>query len=157
MNTVHKNCSFITVRLGDYKSFVTARLGDHTTSFGCERIAQLACRASNKRAGCKTDAGSVPWYGKGFFSQSPSSADSLTVSVQPPYAAACISIGAHVKNPKGWQLHHCLTCENTAHTHTLIGMGLTDLAAAVPYPGRTTRISCKGYLIDNKKQKYLYL
>ena len=42
------------------------------------------------------------------FFQSTSSADSLTVSVQPPCAVACISICAHVKNPKRWQPHHCL-------------------------------------------------
>ena len=41
---------------------------------GCSSVG----RASDRHA---TDAGSTPHYGKGFFSQSPFSADSLTVSV----------------------------------------------------------------------------
>ena len=36
------------------------------------------------------------------------SADSLTVSVQPPCAMACINSCVHVKNPEHWQPHHCL-------------------------------------------------
>ena len=48
MNTAHKNCSFVTVRPGNYNSFVTVRLGDHTTSFVCEGVAQLAEHPTNK-------------------------------------------------------------------------------------------------------------
>ena len=33
---------------------------------------------------------------------------SLTVSIQPPCAIACINICAHVKNSKDWQPYHCL-------------------------------------------------
>ena len=37
-----------------------------------------------------------------------SSADSLTVSVQPPCAMACLNICAHVNDPKHWQqYYHC--------------------------------------------------
>ena len=46
----------------------------------------------------------VPLWGKGFFFQeSTSSADRLSVSVQPSYAIACITICAQVKKPKYWQ------------------------------------------------------
>ena len=43
-----------------------------------------------------------------FLPESAFSADSLTVSVQPPCAIACINICVHVKNPEHWQPHHCL-------------------------------------------------
>ena len=70
-----------------------------------------------------TDAGSSPWIGKGFvlgflfcflfllFCFVPVSlkcTDSLTVSVQPTFALACIKISVHVKNPKHWQPRQCL-------------------------------------------------
>ena len=48
-------------------------------------------RASDWHA---ADAGSITRCGKSTFS-----ADSLTVSVHPPCAVACISICAHVKDP----------------------------------------------------------
>ena len=35
------------------------------------------------------------------------------------------------------------THKNTTHTNTAIGMGSAVLAAAVPYAGMLTRISCK--------------
>ena len=67
------------------------------------------------------------------------SADSLTVSVQPPCAIACTNICAHVKSPKHWQPYHTTVRlhENTVHTDPA-------LAAAVPYPSKATRISRKG-------------
>ena len=40
--------------------------------------------------------------------ESPFSADSFTVSVQPPRAIACVYICARVKDPKHWQPYHCL-------------------------------------------------
>ena len=43
--------------------------------------------------------GSIPWCGKGFFSQSTFSADSLTCVRTPPCANACINICAHVNDP----------------------------------------------------------
>ena len=61
-------------------------------------------RESDCKAMSNTDAGSSPRCGKGFYSQSTSSADSLTVPVQPPCAVACINICADIKNPKHWQL-----------------------------------------------------
>ena len=76
-----------------------------------------------------------------FLPESASSADSLTVSVQPACVVACINICVHVKNLKHGQPYHCL---DTQIMHTLIGMGSAALAAAVPYPGKATRISCKG-------------
>ena len=89
--------------------------------------------------------------GKGLFSQSASCADSLTVSVQPPCAIACINICAYVKNPKHWQPYHC---PDTKILHTPIGMGSAALVAAVPYPGKVTWFSCKGpWSIKKKTQK----
>ena len=52
--------------------------------------------------------GSSPQDGKGFFSQSTSSADSHTVSAQPPCATAGVNICTYVKYPKYWQSYHCL-------------------------------------------------
>ena len=72
-----------------------------------------------------------------FLPESASSADSLTVSLQPPCAIACTNVCAHVKNPKHWEPYH------TKILHTLIGMGSAALATAVPNPGKATRISCK--------------
>ena len=72
-----------------------------------------------------------------FFSESVFSADCLTVSVQPPHK----NINANVKNPKHWPIP---LLEPTKILHTLTGKGSTALAAAVPYPGKATRISRKG-------------
>ena len=46
--------------------------------------------------------------GVNFFPELTSSADSLTVSAQPPCAIICNNICTHVTNPKHWQLCHCL-------------------------------------------------
>ena len=62
---------------------------------------------SNRQARRSTDAGSRPWCGKGFFSQSTLSTGSLMVSVHPLRAIVCINIGAPVKSPKRWQPYHC--------------------------------------------------
>ena len=56
-----------------------------------------------------------------FLPESTSSADSLTVSVQPPCAIECINICVHVKNPK-----HLAAITLFGHTkilHTLTEMG----------------------------------
>ena len=66
---------------------------------------------------------------------------SYGVRAAPLCAIACINICVHVKNLKHGQPYHCL---DTQIMHTLIGMGSAALAAAVPYPGKATRISCKG-------------
>ena len=56
-------------------------------------IAHLVQRLTER---CKIDAGLSPPVRKGTFSQS------LTVTVQPPCAIACIKICGYVKNPKDW-------------------------------------------------------
>ena len=61
--------------------------------WGCSSVS----RASDRHA---ADAGSIHPVRQGIFlPESTCSADSLTVSVHPPYAIACINICAHVKNP----------------------------------------------------------
>ena len=68
-------------------------------------IAQLVEHPTEK-ARHNTGMGSSPQCGKGFFSQSASSADPPMVSTQPMCASTCIVICVHVKNPKrpgaGW-------------------------------------------------------
>ena len=73
-------------------------------------------RASDWKTRRNTNTGSSPRCGKGFFFQSTSSVDSLTVSVQPPCAIACINIYVHVKNPNHWQPYDCLDTR-TYYTH----------------------------------------
>ena len=72
--------------------------------------------ASNRKARGSTNVGSSPLCGKRFFSQSHLPVETLTVSVQPPIAIACINIWAHVTNPKQWQPYHCLDT-GKYHTH----------------------------------------
>ena len=62
-------------------------------------------RASKRKVRRNSDTGSIPRCGKGFFSapESTFSADSLTVSVQPPCTTACVNSCTHVKNPTHWQ------------------------------------------------------
>ena len=43
-----------------------------------------------------------------FLPESTSDADSLTISVEPSSAIACVNICVHVKNPKHLQPYHCL-------------------------------------------------
>ena len=56
-------------------------------------------------------------------------------------AITCINISARIKNPKLWQPYHCLDMKVL---HVPVGVGSTAPAAAVPYSGRATQISCKG-------------
>ena len=83
------------------------------------RIAQLV-ESPTEKSWCNTGSGSSPRWVKGFFiffnPQSASSADSLTVSLQPLCAIACIDIHAHVKNTRHWQPCHCLDTRK-CHTH----------------------------------------
>ena len=65
---------------------------------------------------------------QGIFHQSASSADSLTVSVQPPCAIANTNICAQKIPDIGSQTG------TTKILHTLVGMGSAALVAAVPYP-----------------------
>ena len=100
-------------------------------------------QASHWKSWHNTDTGSSPQCGKGLFSQSASSADSLTMSVQPPCAIACINVYEHVTGSRTivW------TQENTA---PITGMGSIAFVAAVPYPGKVTQISCKGQWSSRK-------
>ena len=77
---------------------------------------------------------------------------SSAVSVQPPCAIACTNICAHVKNPKHTAIQ---LFEHAKILHTSIGMGSAALAAAVPYPGKATRISSKGQISTLKKKIFL--
>ena len=95
-----------------------------------------------------TDVGLNPWSGKGFFSQSQLSVQTLLVSVKrpppppppPPRAFAYLNMCVHIKNPQCWQPYHCL---DAGKLQTLVGMGSAALTAAVPYPGKGTGISSK--------------
>ena len=81
------------------------------------RIAQFI-EHPTENPGRYTDAGLGPWCSKGLFHLgSAFSAASLKVSVQPLWTIACISICAHVKNPKQWQPYHCLDTQKCC-THS---------------------------------------
>ena len=71
---------------------------------------------------------------------SPASADSLTVSVQPPCAVTRINSCVHIQNPQHWQPYHCL---DTGKYCTPTGMGSVVFVAALPYPGKATPVSRK--------------
>ena len=87
--------------------------------------------------------GSSSRCGKGFyFPQSTSSADSLTVSVQPPCAISHASTSVRtLKIPNTGSHTIVWTQENTTHA---VRTGSAALTTAVPYPGKATRVSCKG-------------
>ena len=95
-------------------------------------IAQLVQRLTER---CKIDAGLSPPVRKGTFSQS------LTVTVQPPCAIACIKSVGTLKIPKTGT--HFPLFGYTKTLHTLIAMGSAALAAALLYPRKVTRISRK--------------
>ena len=75
-------------------------LGSHrkvssTSQMGGE--VALLVRGPDRQA---ADEGSIPWCGKGFFSQSQLSVQTLLhVSIHPLCANACINICAHVQDP----------------------------------------------------------
>ena len=88
--------------------------------------------------------------------ESTSSADSLTVSAQPPCAIVCINICAHVKNPKRWQPTNVWMHKNTTRTDSKTGSAAT--AAPVPYPSMATPDSRKGqWTRPTKKTKVDWL
>ena len=93
------------------------------------------------KMGCNADIGSSLWCNKGFFSQC-----TLLQSQHSPQVLshdACINNCACVKSPK-----HCQWQALFGHTkmlQTMITIGSTALAAAVPYPGMGTGISCKSW------------
>ena len=112
------------------------------------RNSSVGSSVSSWKARCNTDVGSNPWgCGKGVFSQSQLPLQILLQCLHSPLPAiAGINTGAYVKNPKRWQLNHCLdtgkccthwqewaalTMPLSGHRkmlHTLTGMGSTDHA-----------------------------
>ena len=85
---------------------------------GAAGIVQLVERPTEKPGAILTRV-RVPSAARDFFVVVPvstPSADSLTVSTQPPGAIACINICAHIKAPKHRQPFHCLDTRNTTLT-----------------------------------------
>ena len=82
-----------------------------------------------------------PQCGKGVFPpESASCADFLIImSVQPPCAVAAISLFGHMKI-----------------LHTPIGMDITALAVAVPYPGKVIQISLRGESVLKNENKNIH-
>ena len=119
------------------------------------------------RTGELSTAGSIPRCGRGFFSQSTFSADSLTVSVRTsPCAVACIYIYAHVTDlvvhVRVWWIME--TLKHPACT----GGWVVRLCRSWLSPGKATQISrgrkpiwtihlysCKKYFKKEKEQKKL--
>ena len=60
-----------------------------------------------------------------------------------------INICAQAKNPEHLHPYHCFGHRKTLHT--LTGPGSAAFAAAVLYPGKTTRISRKGQRSTEKQ------
>ena len=81
--------------------------------------------------------------------QSACSADSLTVSVQPRRAVACIRIN----NPQNWQSCRCLDPKVPCTLILVIGMASAALVAATPCPGKVTQISRKGQRSTEKEKE----
>ena len=79
-----------------------------------------------------------------FFSlpESTFSADSLTVSVQPPFAITC----NHLPSVHALKITMAATqlFGHMKTLHTLMGMGSAALAATAPYTGKAIQISCMG-------------
>ena len=74
--------------------------------------------------------------------------DSLTVSVQPTFALACIKTGsASLKIPNTGSHANVCTSE---FLQALTGMGSAALAAAVHYPGKATRNSARDKEVINQ-------
>ena len=100
-------------------------------------IAHLVASPTEKPGTILTRVRAPVWQGI-FLPESPSSADSLTVSVQTRISICLyINICAHVNNPKS--LAAIPLIGHTKTLHTLIGMGSAALAASVPYPGKQVR------------------
>ena len=76
----------------------------------------LVERPTVKSGAVNARSTSPAWRGI-FLPESTFSADSLTVSVQPLSAIACLDTCAHVQNPKHWQPYTIVwTHENIVHT-----------------------------------------
>ena len=79
---------------------------------------------------------------QGFFSQSQLLVQTLTLFFSPVVQSQASTSVRTLKIPNTG-----IDIPLSGHTkilHTPIGMSSTDLAAAVPYPGKATRISSKG-------------
>ena len=70
----------------------TKKTKKHKEWRGCGSVG----RASDRHT---ADAGSIPWCGKAFFSQSPLSVQTLLRCPQTSHVITCINICAHVKDP----------------------------------------------------------
>ena len=114
----------------------------YTTKNTAGRIAQLVERPTEKPRR-STDAGSSPWCGKGFFSQSQLSVQTL---LRCPYSPCVQSRGSTsvctLKIPHTGSHTIVWTHENTALVATVPLPGrATRISSTVPFPGRATRIS----------------
>ena len=82
-----------------------------------------------------------------FFSlpESTFSADSLAVSVQPPFAITC----NHLPSVHALKITMAATqlFGHMKMLHTLMGMGSAALAATAPYTGKAIQISCMGQFL----------
>ena len=85
-------------------------------------------KVSGPKARHSTDVGLSPHWGKGFFSQSQLSVQTLAVFVQTLCVIAWISICVHVKNPQHWQRCHRLDTQKTTHAGRIGASLATDLA-----------------------------
>ena len=79
-------------------------------------------------------------------------------SIQPPcvitHINICVKISAlKIQNTGSHTI--IWTHENTAYTHTLIGIGSAALAAAVPSPGKATQSFPQGRMKYLKERKEL--
>ena len=105
---------------------------------------------SDWKARHNADAGSSPQCGKGFFSLSQLSVQTLSwcpYSPPPPRVQAHASSSVPtLKIPNTG--NYTIGC--TEIQHTLIGLGSTALSAPVPYPVKATQISCKRQWSTNK-------
>ena len=100
-------------------------------------------RPSDWKAKGNTDRGLSPQCSKGCFTAPRVSFQQIhSYDVQTPLCTIiCVNICADITILMQWQSYHCL---DTRKYYTLTRMGSTAPAAAVPYPGKATQISCKG-------------
>ena len=106
----------------------------------CELIIDLACssvgRASDRHA---VDASSIPRCGKGFFSESQLSVQTLLRCCTLPCAIACINICAHIKDPL---VHVRIRWIMEALKHPACTVGwVARLCCSWLSPGKAIRIS----------------
>ena len=129
------------------------RLRRPPKGWGCSAVG----RASDRHA---AEAGSIPRCGKGFFSPSQLSVQTLTVSVHPPCAVACIYVCAHVKDPVVHVRARWIT-ETLKHPACTVGRWRDSVAAGFHWAWQPVfpmgemplgQYSCKEYIKKNKKK-----